>query len=70
LEATSTPAPAFREAFSRSAPTHSHDVTPKRFRRYVGRYHWMIRAQNGLRRGGTKRYGWAMMMFCTARTSR
>ena len=55
LDASSTPVPAFSEARSRSAPTHSHEVMPKFLRRYVGRYHWMIRAQNGLKRGGTKR---------------
>src|SRR5436190_22427781 len=64
LEATSTPEPACSEARKRSAPTHSHEVIPKLLRRYVGKYHWMIRAQNRLKRGGTNRQGLAMTMFC------
>src|ERR1035438_8289792 len=55
LEASNTPEPASSEAVRRSAPTHAHEVMPKLLRRYVGKYHWMIRAQNGLKRGGTKR---------------
>src|SRR5262245_39571847 len=66
LEASSTPAPAFNDARSRPAPTHSHEVIPWVLRRYVGRYHWMIRAQNRLKRGGTNRYGLAMTTFCMA----
>ena len=66
MEASKTPHPAFSEAVRRSVPTQFHDVMPELLRRNAGRYHWMICAQNGLKRGGTKRYVLAMIMFCMA----
>src|SRR5436309_14991956 len=59
LDATSTPEQACSEARKRSPPTHSHEVIPKPLRRYVGRYHWVIRAQNRLKRGCPNRKGLA-----------